>query len=129
MCAAQARAALQQLDQGDDQAALGDQRAEQPFQKIRLHRLDASSGFLSQGFDVGLDRGDIRLGGEVGVEEGDMLFGQRLGLLLGEAAFGQALDEAMGVEGDCRGDVPFIATPPTRDKDYRDCLNLNWAAP
>ena len=152
--AAHARAALQQLDQGDDQAALGDQRAEQPFQKIRLHRLDASSGFLPQGFDagrgflsqgfdagldfgdagldfgdVGRDGGDVRLGGEVGVEEGDMLFGQRLGLLLGEAALGQALDEAMGVEGDGRGHAPIIATPPTRDKDYRYCLNLNWAAP
>ena len=134
--AAHARAALQQLDQGDDQAALGDQRAEQPFQKIRLHRLDASSGFLPQGFDAGLDfgdvgrdGGDVRLGGEVGVEEGDMLFGQRLGLLLGEAALGQALDEAMGVEGDGRGHAPIIATPPTRDKDYRYCLNLNWAAP
>ena len=69
MYAAQARAALQQLDQGDDHATLGDQRAEQPFQKIRLHRLDAGSGFLSQGVDVGRDGGDIRLGREVGVEE------------------------------------------------------------
>ena len=67
MYAAQARAALQQLDQGDDQAALGDQRAEQPSQKIHLHRLDAGRGFLLQGVDVGLDGGDIRLGGEVGI--------------------------------------------------------------
>ena len=130
MYAAQARAALQQLDQGDDQAALGDQRAEQPFQKIRLHCLDAGSGFLSQcfdagrgflsqGVDAGLDGGDIRLGREVGVEESDMLFGQGFGLLLGEAAFGQALDEAMGVEGDGGGHAPIIATPPTRDKDCR----------
>ena len=123
MYAAKARAALQQFDEGDDQAALGDQRAKQPFQKIRLHRLDAGSGFLSQGFDagrgflsqgvdVGRDGGDIRLGREVGVEEGDMLFGQ----LLGEAALGQALDEAMGVEGDGRSHARIKATPSTRDR-------------
>ena len=112
MYAAKARAALQQFDEGDDQAALGDQRATQPFQKIRLHRLDAGSGFLSQGFDAGRDGGDIRLGRKVGVEEGDMLFGQ----LLGEAALGQALDEAMGVEGDGRSHARIKATPSTRDR-------------
>ena len=95
--------ASQELDQGDDQTTLGDQRAEQPFQKVGLHRLDGGSGLLAQGFhagldlgDIGLDRCDIGLGGEIGVEQGDMLFGQGLGLPLGEAALGQALDEAVG---------------------------------
>ena len=67
-------ARLEKFDEGDDQAALGDQRAEEPFQKIRLHCLDAR-----------LDGGDIRLGGEIGVEEGDVLFGEGLGLFLLEA--------------------------------------------
>ncbi len=60
-----ARAALRQLDQGCDQAALGDQRSEQSFQNIRLHRLDTGSGFLSQGFHAGLNFGDVGPGGKV----------------------------------------------------------------
>lgn len=44
---------LEKFDEGDDQAALGDQRAEQPFHKVGLHRLDGCAGFLPQGFDVG----------------------------------------------------------------------------
>ena len=60
---------LQQLDQGDDQATLGDQCAKQPFQKIGLDRLD-----------MRFDLRDIGLGREIGVEQGDMLFGQGRGL-------------------------------------------------
>ena len=78
---------LQQLDQGDDQATLGDQRAKQPFQKIGLYRLD-----------MRFDLRDIGLGREIGVEQGDMLFGQGLGLFLGEAALRQTLDPATGID-------------------------------
>ena len=99
---------LEKFDEGHDQAALGDQRAEEPFQQVGLH-----------GLDLRLDLRDIRLGGEVGVEEGDMLFGEGLGLPLGEAVLGQALDEAMGVESDSFGHTPIIAIPPGPDKDNR----------
>ena len=122
-------AGLEKFDEGNDHAALGDQRAEEPFQKIRFHSLDAGFGLLPQGFDVGLDRGDIGLGGEIGVEEGDMLFGEGLDLLLGEAAFGQTLDEAMSVEGDSLRHGPIIATPRQGDKDYRYSLSQRKSKP
>ena len=44
---------LEKFDEGEDQAALGDRRAEQPFHKIGLHRLNGCFGFLPQGFDAG----------------------------------------------------------------------------
>ena len=37
----------EKFDQGDDQATLDDQRAEQPFQKIRLHSFDAGLGRIA----------------------------------------------------------------------------------
>ena len=52
---------LEKFDQGDNQAALGDQRTEHPFQKF------------------GLQRRDVRLGRQIGVEQRHMLFGQGLG--------------------------------------------------
>ena len=101
----------QELHQGDDQSALGDQGTEHPLQKINLHRFQTGLRLLAQRLDIGLcllaqrlhaglDPGDIGLGREVGGEQGDMLVGERLSLLLGEAGAGQALDEAVGVEGD-----------------------------
>ena len=66
----------EKFDEATIRSPCGDQRAEQPFQNSRLH--DAGSCLLSQGVNVSLDGGDIRLSGEVAVEVGDMLFGQRL---------------------------------------------------
>ena len=102
--------ALQELHQRDNQAPLGDQRADQPFRKIGLHRLDGRPGLLSQGLDVGLGR-------EVAVEQGDMLLGQGLGLLLGETALRQSLDEAVGIERDGLGHAPIIGSIGVLDKD------------
>lgn len=79
---------LEKFDEGDDQAALGDQRAEHPLHKLALRRLDGCAGLLPQGVDVGPDRSDIGLGGEVGVEEGDVRLGESLDLFLVEAALG-----------------------------------------
>ena len=45
---------LEKFDQGDNQAALGDQRTEHPFQKF------------------GLQRRDVRLGRQIGVEQRHM---------------------------------------------------------
>lgn len=46
--------ASQEIDQGDEQAAQGNQFTEQPFQKIGLDRLEVSHCLLAQGLDAGL---------------------------------------------------------------------------
>ena len=48
--------ALQELDEGNDQAALGNQRAEHPLQQFGFDTLDIRLGRLPQGLDVGLGR-------------------------------------------------------------------------
>ncbi len=72
--------ALQQLAQGDDQAALGNQCPDQPFHLLGHRLLYSGPGLLPQRIhacfdfcDTFLDSRDIGLGREVGVEQGDML--------------------------------------------------------
>ena len=139
-------ALLEQLEQGDDQAALCDQSADQPLQKVSLGRFDiglesgfapgdVGFGFLPQGLDLspdgldigfggqpqglnlGLDGFDIGFGGEVGVEQCNLLFGENLGLFLGEAVLGQSLDVAMGIERDGFGHDGTIGPARAAGKD------------
>ena len=66
--------------------ALGDQRADQPLEKVGLDR-----------GQIGPDCRQVGLGREIAVQQGDMLVGEGLGLPLGKAVIRQPLDEAMGV--------------------------------
>ena len=44
------RSELEKFDEGNDQTALGDQCAEEPFHKVGFHCLDGCFGFVPQGF-------------------------------------------------------------------------------
>ena len=72
---------LQQLDQSDNQTALGNQGTKQPFQQIDL-----------KGFNLPLDSRYIGLGGQIVVEQIDLLGRQNLGLFLGKAVRRQAFE-------------------------------------
>ena len=61
---------LEELYEGDDKTALGDHPAEQPFNNVRLHRLDGSGGFVSQGIHAGLSPRDV---GPTSLPQGSML--------------------------------------------------------
>ncbi len=109
-------AALQQLDQGDDQPALGDQRAEHPFQETGLDPREVGPGLLPQSFDVGLepglDPGEVGPGllpqgfdvglepgldpGEVGLDRRDIGLGGEIGVEQGDMLLGQGLGLPLG---------------------------------
>ena len=119
---------LQQLDQSDNQTALGNQGTKQPFQQIDLKgfNLPPDSRYINlgglaeglnlllnlryiglggqaEGFYIGLSGQAegfyIGLGGQIAVEQIDLFGRQNLGLFLGKAVRRQAFDEFIGVEG------------------------------
>ena len=112
-------ARLEKFHEGDDQAALGDHPAEEPFHKVGLHRRDGGGGFVSQGIHSGLDPDDVRPGllsqgihsgldpGNVrlgflsqdinsGLNPGEVRLGREVGIKEGDMLFGEGLSLFLG---------------------------------
>ena len=121
---------------------MGSQCASHPYQEAGFDGLNIGPDLLYSHFEVGLDRGDVRLGGQVGFEQVNLLVRQGLGLRLGEAVGRKVLHKPVGVECDRCGHDAILDRPRGTGNTanpgdsstnaalwYNFCASAKWNSP